>query len=97
MVERHPDKIPDVGYPEKMERHKGDRLHVHGVGTTSPDDTERASLSRATPFGFPKRTRDSLPYPEQLHPGETHGTRDHHTSDDSISYPNMFVRMENID
>ena len=32
MVERHPDKIPDVGYSEKMERRKGDRLRVHGVG-----------------------------------------------------------------
>ena len=63
-VERHPDRIPDVGYPEKMERRKGDRLHVHGVGTLPPDDTDRASLSGATPSEFPKRTRDALPYPE---------------------------------
>ena len=33
MVEHHSDKIPDVGYPEKMERRKGDRPCVHGVGT----------------------------------------------------------------
>ena len=46
-VERHPDRIPDVRYPEKVERRKGDRLRVHGVGTPPPDDTERASLSGA--------------------------------------------------
>ncbi|WJZ90892.1 hypothetical protein VitviT2T_010007 [Vitis vinifera] len=45
---------------------KGDRLHVQGVGTPSPDDTECASLSGATPSGFPKRTRDALPYPDSL-------------------------------
>ena len=65
-VERRPDRILDVGYPEKMERHKGDRLRVHGVGTPPPDDTERASLSGATPSGFPKRTRGALPYPDSL-------------------------------
>ena len=48
-VERHPDRISDVGYSEKMERRKGDRPRVHGVGTPPPDDTERASLSGATP------------------------------------------------
>nr|CAN83030.1 hypothetical protein VITISV_024034 [Vitis vinifera] len=48
-VERRPDRIPDVRYPEKVERHKGDRLRVQGVGTPPPDDTERASLSGATP------------------------------------------------
>ena len=65
-VERHPDRIPDVIYPEKMERRKGDVLRVHGVGTPPPDDTERASLSGATPSGFPKRTRDALPYSDSL-------------------------------
>ena len=65
-VERRPDRIPDVGYPEKMERRKGDRLCVHGVGTPPPDDTERASLSGATPSGFPKRTCGALPYPDSL-------------------------------
>ena len=54
-VERHLDRIPDVGYPEKMERRKGDHPRVHGVGTPPPDDTERASLSGATPSRFPKR------------------------------------------
>ena len=39
---------------------KGDRLHVQGVGTPPPNDTERASLSEATPSGFPKRTRGAL-------------------------------------
>nr|CAN72609.1 hypothetical protein VITISV_031939 [Vitis vinifera] len=50
--------------------HKGDRLHVQGVETPPLDDTERASLSRATPSGFPKRTRGALPYPDSL--GEKH-------------------------
>nr|CAN80397.1 hypothetical protein VITISV_003480 [Vitis vinifera] len=57
---------PDVKYPEKVERRKGDRLRVHGVGTLPPDDTERASLSGATPSRFPKRTRGALPYPDSL-------------------------------
>ena len=59
-------QAPDVKYPEKVERRKGDRLRVQGVGTPPPDDTERASLSRATPSGFPKRTRDALPYSDSL-------------------------------
>ena len=91
-VERHPDRIPDVGYPEKMERRKGDRPRVHGVGTPPPDDTECASLSGATPSGFPKRTRDALPYPEQLHPDSPrrHAALANITHpDDSISYPDM--------
>ena len=83
-VERWPDRIS-----EKVEHRKGDRLRVQGVGTPSPDDTERASLSGATPSGFPKKTRGALPYPEQLHQGEAQGTCEHHTSDDSISYPDM--------
>ena len=40
-------QAPDVKYPEKVERRKGDRLRVQGVGTTPPDDTECASLSGA--------------------------------------------------
>ncbi|WJZ87346.1 hypothetical protein VitviT2T_006732 [Vitis vinifera] len=47
-------------------RRKGNRLRVQGVGTPPPDDTERASLSEATSSGFPKRTRDDLPYPNSL-------------------------------
>ena len=39
---------------------------MQGVGTPPSDDTERASLSGATPFGFFKRTRDALPYPDSL-------------------------------
>ena len=65
-VERHPARIPDVGYPEKMERRKGDRPHVHGVGTPPLEDTERSSLSGETPSGFPKRTLGVLPYPDSL-------------------------------
>ena len=68
--------------------HKGDRLRVQGVETPPPDDTERASLSGATPSGFLKRTRGAFPYPE-LPQGEVHGTREQHTPDDSISYPDM--------
>ncbi|WKA06573.1 hypothetical protein VitviT2T_024468 [Vitis vinifera] len=60
------EEAQDVKYPDKVERRKGDRLRVHGVGTPPPDDTERASLSRATPSGFPKRTRGALPYPDSL-------------------------------
>ena len=45
---------------------KGDRLLVQGVGTPPPDDMERASLSGATPSGFPKRTRGALPYLDSL-------------------------------
>ena len=56
-------------------RRKGDRLRVQGVGTPPPDDTKRASLSGATPSGFPKR--------------EPHDTREDHTPDDNISYPDM--------
>ena len=47
-------------------RRKGDHLRVQGVGTPPPDDTDRASLSEATPSGFPKMTRGVLPYPDSL-------------------------------
>nr|CAN61966.1 hypothetical protein VITISV_031521 [Vitis vinifera] len=57
-------QVPDVKYPEKVERRKGDHLRVQSIGTPPPDDTERASLSGATPSGFLKRTRSALPYPE---------------------------------
>ena len=59
-------QAPDVKYLEKVEHRKGDRLRVQGVGTPPPDDTERASLSGATPSGFPKRTRGAFPYPDSL-------------------------------
>ena len=52
-----PDRIPDVRYPEKVERRKGDRLCVQGVGIPLPDNTECARLSGSTPSGFPKRIR----------------------------------------
>ena len=103
-VERRPDRIPDVRYPDGMSAEKnsrcdtsrwnerchtsqGGRLRVQGVGTPSPDDTERASLS------------------EQLHPDSLRGyvarspiqtplgrsTRHSQSShlDDSISYLDM--------
>ena len=63
---RYPEKVPDVKYPEKVERRKGDCLRVQGVGTPPLENTERASLSGATPSGFPKRTRGALPYPYSL-------------------------------
>ncbi|RVW82087.1 hypothetical protein CK203_052461 [Vitis vinifera] len=73
-------QAPDAKYPDRMSTEKnsgcgisrefgtsqGGRMRVHGVGTPPPDDTERASLSRAIPSGFPKRTRDALPYPDSL-------------------------------
>ena len=40
-------QAPDVKYPAKVERHKGDCLRVQGAGTPPPNDTERASLSGA--------------------------------------------------
>ena len=39
---------------------------VDDVGTPPPDVMWRASLSGATSFGFPKRTRGALPYPDSL-------------------------------
>ena len=83
-VEHRPNGIPDVRYPEKVEC-RPDRI-------PPPDDTERASLSGATPSGFPKRKCDALPYPEQLHPDSPrrHTTLANITHpDDSISYPDM--------
>ena len=68
---------------------KGDRLRVQGVGTPIPDDTKRPRLSGSTPSGFPKRTRAAMlsgATPSRF-PKEAHDTRDHHTPDDSISYP----------
>ena len=63
MVERHPDRIPDVGYQEKMERHKGDRPRVHGVGThleqLHPDSSSgHAALANIT------HPNDSISYPD---------------------------------
>ncbi|RVW91774.1 Transposon Ty3-I Gag-Pol polyprotein [Vitis vinifera] len=52
-TERKTLRAPDVKYPEKVERRKGDHLRVQGVETPPPDDT-RASLSGATPSGFPR-------------------------------------------
>ena len=84
--------------------HKGDRLRVQGVGTPLPDDTERARLSGSTPSGFPKRTcaamlsgatpsgflkRTRAAMLSGLSHEEAHDTREHHTPDDSISYPDM--------
>ena len=70
---------------------KKGRLRVQGVGTPPLDDTERARLSGSTPSGFPKRTRAAMlsgATPSGF-PKEAHGTRDHHTPDDSISYLDM--------
>ena len=99
------DGIPDVRHPGGMSveqnsgcetsgwnvrchTSQGDRLRVQGVGTPPPDDTERVSLSGATPSGFSKRICGALPLSGLLQ-GEAHDTRDHHTSDDSLSYLDM--------
>ena len=66
------------GWNVRCHMSQGGRLRVQGVGTPPPDDTECASLSGSTPSEFPKR--------------EAHGTREHHTPDDSISYPDMLSR-----
>ena len=58
---------------------KGDRLRVQGVGTPLSDDTEHARVSGSTPSGFPKRTCAAM----------LSSTREHHTPDDSISYPDI--------
>nr|CAN70617.1 hypothetical protein VITISV_021478 [Vitis vinifera] len=81
-VARRSDRIPDVIYSEKVAparrnsypggmsydspRRKGGGLRGQGRGNRPPDDTERASLSVATPSGFLKRTRGVLPYPDSL-------------------------------
>ena len=70
------------GIPPQLEwamLRKGDRLRVQGVGTPLPDDSERARLSGSTPSGFPKRTCAAM----------LSGTREHHSPNDSISYPDM--------
>ena len=77
MVERHPNKIPDVGYPKKMERRKGDCPHVHGVGIHPEklhSDSPRGYMQRAPLSGLPQE--------------EAPDTRDHHTR--TIAYP---IRM----
>ena len=65
MVECHPDSIPDVGYPEKMECRKGDRPCVHGVGI-HPEQ-----LHPDSPRGYAALTNitypdDSISYPDML-------------------------------
>ena len=57
---------------------KGDRLRVQGVGTPLPDDTECAMLSGALHPDSPRARTANVS-----------GTREHHTLDDSISYPDM--------
>ena len=81
-VERWPDRIS-----EKVEHRKGDRLRVQGVGTPPPDDTERVSLSGATPSGFPKKTRGVFPYPDSSRRSTRHSRSSH--PDDSISYQDV--------
>ena len=54
------------GWNVRCHTSQGGRLRVQGVGTPPPDDTERTSLSGATPSGLPKRTHGALPYPDSL-------------------------------
>ena len=63
-VESRPDRI--LPWVEWAMLRKGDRLRVQGVRTPPPDDTERASLSGATPSGFLKKTRGALPYLDSI-------------------------------
>ncbi|RVW40903.1 hypothetical protein CK203_076964 [Vitis vinifera] len=86
-VKRRLDRIPDVGYPEKIERRKGDRLRVHGVRTPPPDDTERTSLSGATPSGSPRGHVTRSPIRTLSGRSTRHSQSSH--PDDSISYPDM--------
>ena len=76
-VERQPDRIPDVGYSEKMERRKGDRLRVHGVGI------HQEKLHLDSPRGYMQRVPLS-----GLTQEEAPDTRDNHTR--TIAYP---IRM----
>ena len=90
-VERHPDRIPDVGYPEKMERRKGDRQRVHGVGTHPDSPSGHRYLEQLHP-DFPSGHR----YPEQLHPDSSsrHAVLANITHpDDIISYPDMALAI----
>ena len=69
---------------------KGDRLRVKGVGTPLLDDTERKAI-RINSIRIPQEDMWRAPL-SRLPQGEAHGTREHHTPDDSISYPDMLSR-----
>ena len=77
MVERHPDRILDVRYLEKMERRKGDCPRVHGVGT-HPEQ-----LHPDSPRGYAARSPIQTPSRRST----WHSLSSH--PDDSISYPDM--------
>ena len=86
-VECWPDRILPPGGMSYVAHRKGDRLRVQGVGTPPPDDTECASLSGATPSGFPKKTRGVFPYPDSSRRSTRHSRSSH--PDDSISYQDV--------
>ena len=54
------------GWNVRCHTSQGGRLRVQGVGTPPPDDTERVSLSGATPSRFSKRICGALLYPDSL-------------------------------
>ena len=67
-------------YPQKLKRPP----LPSGCEISGCKMSAHAMLSGATPSGFPKRTRDALPYLDSLK-REAHDTRDHHTR--TIAYP----------
>ena len=76
---------PDVKYPEKMESSAGRNSYPGGISYTCEPQRGPSTCVRcrdpsdSTPSGFPKRIRTAMLF----------GTCEHHTSDDSISYPDM--------
>nr|CAN81762.1 hypothetical protein VITISV_016725 [Vitis vinifera] len=75
-------------YPEKLKRPplpsgceiSGCKMSAHGIPDVKCRRTEfRMDPSSSTPSGFPKRTCAAM----------LSDTREHHTPDDSISYPDM--------
>ena len=77
-------QVPD---PEKVERRKGDRLRVQGVEPL-PLMTRSAHRYLEHSIRIPQEDTWRAPL-SGLPQGEAHGTRDHHTPNDSISYPDM--------
>ena len=63
-VECHPDRISNVGYLEKMERRKGDRPRVHGVGT-HPEQLHSDSPKGEAPGTHDHHTR-TIAYPIRI-------------------------------
>nr|CAN83146.1 hypothetical protein VITISV_019816 [Vitis vinifera] len=83
-MERHPARIPDVGYPEKVECHPA---RIPDVGY--PKKMERRKGDRLRVHGVGT-------HPEQLHPDSSseHAALANITHpDDSISYPDTALAI----